>query len=111
MKALKYSLGYMIIIFLIYLFASKIYTFSFWLLGIIPVNFLAIRYGIYNFIDKEKYTTKDMILGQLLIYTSLFNIIFLLINKVNIFIMLIVLAVNFIEITFINNYKPTKKHS
>ena len=52
MKALKYSLGYMIIIFLIYLFASKIYTFSFWLLGIIPVNFLAIRYGIYNFIDK-----------------------------------------------------------
>lgn len=111
MKALEYSIRYMLIIVVLYYLVpiSYFYNLNFPILGIIPLNFLAIKYGIYNKIDKDHYVTKYYILMSLIIYTTLFNIVFLLLNKVNILVIIIAVLINILELIFLDNVKSNKK--
>lgn len=110
MKAIEYSLRYMLIIGVLYYLVplSFFYQVSFALLGIIPLNFLAIKYGIYNKMDKDHYVTKDYILMSLVIYTTLFNVIFLMFNKAQLIVIIIAVLVNALELIFLNNPKTKK---
>lgn len=109
MKAIEYSVRYMLIIGILYYIIplSVFYKLGFQLLGVIPINYFAIKYGIYNKIDKDNYVTKDFILLSLISYTTLFNTFFLILNKVNIFVVLIVIFVNIVELIYLDN--PKKK--
>lgn len=109
MKAFLYSLRYMILIVIgYYLALSPIYKLSFIILTIIPINFLAIKYGILNKIDKDNYVTKEYILMPLITYTSIFNIVFLLFNKANIYVVIIVVIINIAELIYLDNPKNNK---
>ena len=109
MKQLEYSLRYILLVVIgYYLLFKNIYTLSFYLIAIIPINFLYIRYGIYTKINKDNYVTKEYILMELVLLTSLFNTIFLVLNKVNIFVILIVVIINILELVYTTNIKPKK---
>ncbi len=109
LKALIYSVRYMIIILLFYyIFNLKmIYELGIVMLAIIPVNFLAIHYGILYKIKKDNYVTKYHILMTLISLTTVFNILFLYLNKVNIFVIIITVTINMIELIYID--LPSKK--
>src|SRR5574344_683136 len=103
-KAIEYSIRYMIIIIAFYYVAcSFFYKMNFAILGLIPLNFLAVKYGIYNKIDKDNYVTKYYILMTLVILTTLFNIIFLYLNKVDIVVIIIAVLINIAELIFLDN--------
>ena len=109
MKQLEYSLRYILLSVIgYYLLFKNVYTLSFYLIAIIPINFLYIRYGIYTKINKDNYVTKEYILMELVLLTSLFNTIFLVLNKVNIFVILIVVIINILELVYTTNIKPKK---
>ena len=60
MKQIEYSLRYMILVTIgYYLLFKNMYTLSFYLLALIPINFLYIEYGIYYKISKDNYVTKE----------------------------------------------------
>ena len=110
LKSLEYSLRYMLLIVIMYyLFMKGIYTLSFFALAIIPVNFLAIQYGIYSKIEKDHYVTKEYILLSLVFYTTIFNVIFLSINKVSVFIIILTVVINLLELVYLDNVKQKKK--
>ena len=111
MKAIEYSLRYIVLIIVMYYFLllNNVYTLSFWMIGIIPVNFLAIKYGIYNKINKDNYVTKEYIIFSLIIYTTLFNIIFLLFNKVHYIVIIFTVVINILELIYTENIKNEKK--
>lgn len=101
MKSIEYSIRYIILIIVsYYLLFKKIYTLSFFALAIIPVNFLAIKYGIYQKLNKDNYVTKDYILFSLIVYTTILSIIFLLLNKVNFIVIAIHVIVNVLELVY-----------
>ena len=109
MKQLEYSLRYIILVIIgYYLLFKNFYTLSFYLIAIIPINFLYIRYGIYTKINKDNYVTKEYILMELVLLTSLFNTIFLVLNKVNIFVIVFVVVINILELVYTTNIKPKK---
>lgn len=131
MKSIEYSIRYMLIIVVLYYIVplSYFYKMSFALLGIIPLNFLAIKYGIYNKLDKDiakakeanslakqydfnnekssNVLTKEYIILPLIIYTTILNIAFLLLNKTKIIVIIIACTINVIELLFTKN--PIKK--
>ena len=110
MKQLEYSLRYIILVIIgYYLLFKNFYTLSFYLPLLIPINFLYIRYGIYTKINKDNYVTKEYILYELIILTTVFNSIFLLLNKVNIFVILIVVFINTLELIFTANIDSKNK--
>lgn len=110
MKAIEYSLRYMVIIVALYYLIpmSFFYKLSFAMIGIIPLNFLAIKYGIYNKIDKDNYVTKYYILMSLVVYTTLFNVIFLILNKVNFIVIIFTVIINGLELIFLDNTKKDR---
>lgn len=109
MKSFLYSLRYMALIALgYYLVLSPIYKLSVIMLAIIPINFLAIKYGILNKIDKDHYVTKEFILMSLVLYTSIFNIAFLLFNKVSIYVVIFVVIINIAELIYLDNPRENK---
>ena len=93
-----------------YLVLSPLYKLSFVMIAIIPINFLAIKYGILNKIDEDNYVTKDYILMPLVMYTSIFNIIFLLLNKVSIYVVIFVVIINIAELIYLDNPKTKRKN-
>ena len=108
MKALLYSFRYMLLIVIgYYLLLSPIYKLGFQMIAIIPINFLAIKYGILNKIDKDNYVTKEYILMSLVCYTTIFNLVFFLINKVSIYVVIFVVLINILELIYLDN--PKKK--
>ncbi len=109
MKQIEYSLRYMILVTIgYYLLFKNMYTLSFYLLAVIPINFLYIEYGIYYKISKDNYVTKEYILMELVLLTTIFNAIFLVLNKVNIIVVLIVCIVNVLELVYTANLKKKK---
>jgi hypothetical protein len=85
------------------------------MIAIIPVNFLAIHYGILYQIKKDNYVTKNYILMSLIMFTSLFNVIFLSLNSVNMFVTLFAIFVNALELMYLdlpanNKIKINKKN-
>jgi len=85
------------------------------MIAIIPVNFLAIHYGILYQIKKDNYVTKNYILMSLLMFTSLFNVVFLSLNGVNMFITAFTIFVNALELMYLdlpanNRIKVNKKN-
>ena len=106
MKAFLYSLRYMVLIVVgYYLALSPLYKLSLIMITLIPVNFLAIKYGILNKIEKDNYVTKEYILMSLIMYTSIFNITFLLLNKVSIYVVIFVVIINIVELIYLDNPK------
>jgi hypothetical protein len=84
------------------------------MIAIIPVNFLAIHYGILYQIKKDNYVTKYYILMSLLMFTSLFNVVFLSLNGVNMSVTVFVIFVNALELIYLdlptsNKIKVNKK--
>ena len=109
MKQIEYSLRYIILVIIgYYLLFKNFYTLSFYLPLLIPINFFYIRYGIYTKINKDNYVTKEYILMELVLLTSLFNTIFLILNKVNIFVVIIVVFMNVLELVYTANIKTKK---
>jgi hypothetical protein len=72
------------------------------MIAIIPVNFLAIHYGILYQIKKDNYVTKNYILMSLIMFTSLFNLIFLSLNSVNMFVITFTIFVNALELMYLD---------
>jgi|GEM_PF-3209910 len=118
LKSILYSIRYMLLIVLFYyiLQLKLIYSLSFLMIAIIPVNFLAIHYGILYQIKKDNYVTKNYILMSLIIFTSLFNVIFLSLNRVNMFVVAFAIFVNALELMYLdlptnNKIKINKKNA
>ena len=110
MKQLEYSIRYIILIILgYYLLFKNMYTLSWYLLAFIPINFLAIKYGIYYKINKDEFYTKDIILMELILLTTTFNVIFLSLNKINFIVIIICSIINILELLFTANINQTKK--
>lgn len=103
-KSILYSIRYILLIILFYyiLQLKMIYSLSLLMIAIIPVNFLAIHYGILYQIKKDNYVTKNYILMSLLIFTSLFNVVFLSLNKVNMIVIVFTIFVNALELMYLD---------
>ncbi len=103
-KSILYSIRYILLIVLFYyiLQLKIIYNLNVLMIAIIPVNFLAIHYGILYQIKKDNYVTKNYILMSLLIFTSLFNVIFLSLNKVNMIVIVFTIFVNALELMYLD---------
>lgn len=103
-KSFLYSLRYMILIIIFYyIFQLKmIYVPSILIIAIVPVNFLAIHYGILYQIKKDNYVTKYYILMSLVFFTTLFNVIFLSLNNVNFFVIVFTLFINTLELIYLD---------
>lgn len=103
-KSILYSIRYILLIILFYyiLQLKMIYSLNLLMIAIIPVNFLAIHYGILYQIKKDNYVTKNYILMSLLIFTSLFNVIFLSLNKVNMIVIVFTIFVNALELMYLD---------
>ena len=117
LKSIIYSIRYMLLIVLFYyiLQLKIIYSPNLLMIAIIPVNFLAIHYGILYQIKKDNYVTKNYILMSLLMFTSLFNVVFLSLNGVNMFITAFTIFVNALELMYLdlpanNRIKVNKKN-
>lgn len=117
LKSILYSIRYMLLIVIFYyiLQLKIIYVPNILMIAIIPVNFLAIHYGILYQIKKDNYVTKNYILISLLMFTSLFNVIFLHFNDVNMFVIVFAIFVNALELIYLdlpsnNKIKINKKN-
>lgn len=108
LKSLEYSFRYMLLIVVAYyIFGVRvIYAPNFWMVAIIPINFLAINYGIFYKINKDKAYYKYDILMTLVLLTSIFNVVFLSLNKVNMYVILFVLVINILELVYLD--RPIK---
>jgi hypothetical protein len=84
------------------------YELSFKMIFIIPLNFFLIKYGILKEINKDHYMTKYYILGTLMIITSLFITLLLIVNKTNIFVILFTLIIHVLELLYLD--APDKKN-
>ncbi len=104
LKSILYSIRYMLLIVLFYyiLQLKMIYMPNLLMIAIIPVNFLAIHYGILYQIKKDNYVTKNYILMSLLMFTSLFNVVFLSLNNVNMFVIVFAVFVNALELMYLD---------
>lgn len=104
LKSILYSIRYMLLIILFYyiLQLKMIYVPNLLMIAIIPVNFLAIHYGILYQIKKDNYVTKNYILMSLNIFTSLFNVVFLSLNNVNMFVTVFTIFVNALELMYLD---------
>ncbi len=104
LKSIIYSLRYMVLIVIFYyIFQLKIiYAPNILMIAIIPVNFLAIHYGILYQIEKDHYVTKYYILMSLILMTTLFNLLFLSLNNVNMFVVVFTIFVNALELIYLD---------
>lgn len=103
LKSLEYSIRYILLIIIFYYLGVKvIYQLNFFLLALIPVNFLAIHYGILYKIKKDNYVTKYYILMSLVVFTSIFSFTFLYLNRINIWVIVIAILINVIELIFLD---------
>lgn len=104
LKSIIYSLRYMVLIVIFYyIFQLKIiYAPNILMIAIIPVNFLAIHYGILYQIEKDHYVTKYYILMSLILMTTLFNLIFLSLNNVNMFVVVFTIFINALELIYLD---------
>ena len=104
LKSILYSIRYMLLIILFYyiLQLKIIYVPNLLMIAIIPVNFLAIHYGILYQIKKDNYVTKNYILMSLIMFTSLFNVVFLSLNGVNMFVTVFTIFVNALELMYLD---------
>lgn len=116
-KSFLYSLRYMILIIIFYyiFYLKMIYVPNILIIAIVPVNFLAIHYGILYQIKKDNYVTKYYILMSLVFFTTLFNVIFLSLNNVNFFVIVFTLFINTLELIYLDlpassNIKIKKKN-
>ena len=110
LKSIIYSLRYMVLIVVFYyIFQLKIiYAPNFLMIVIIPVNFLAIHYGILYQIEKDHYVTKYYILMSLILMTTLFNLLFLSLNNVNMFVVVFTIFINALELIYLDLPKSSK---
>lgn len=104
LKSIIYSVRYMVLIVIFYyIFQLKIiYAPNILMIAIIPVNFLAIHYGILYQIEKDHYVTKYYILMSLILLTTLFNLIFLSLNNINMFVAVFTIFVNALELIYLD---------
>ena len=104
LKSIIYSLRYIVLIVIFYyIFQLKIiYAPNILMIAIIPVNFLAIHYGILYQIEKDHYVTKYYILMSLILMTTLFNLIFLSLNNVNMFVVVFTIFINALELIYLD---------
>lgn len=104
LKSIIYSLRYMVLIVIFYyIFQLKIiYAPNILMIAIIPVNFLAIHYGILYQIEKDHYVTKYYILMSLILMTTLFNLLFLSLNNVNMFVVVFTIFINALELIYLD---------
>lgn len=111
-QLLKYTYKYFIFYIIgFYLLNFKMfYELSFKMIFIIPLNFFIIKYGILKEINKDHYITKYYILGSLMGVTSLFILLLLLINKINIFVILFTIIINGLELLYLDAPEKTKKN-
>lgn len=109
-KSFLYSVRYMLLIVIFYyIFNLKIiYSPSVLMIAIIPVNFLAIHYGILYKVQKDNYYSKYYILMSLIVYTTLFNVIFFSLTKTNFFIIVFTIAINVLELIYLDIPKKKK---
>lgn len=102
-KSFEYSIRYILLIIIFYFLGMKnIYVLNFLMIAIIPVNFLAINYGIFIKIKKDNYVDKYYILMSLIVFSTLFEGLFLYFMKVNIFVIIFSCIVNVIELIFLD---------
>ena len=109
---IKYTYKYLLI-FTILFYLVNIKTFfvlNFKMLAIIPLMFFIIKYGILKEINKDHFMTKYYSLEWLLLITTVFLILFLLLNKVNIIVILFTIIVNALELIFLDAPEKTKKN-
>lgn len=104
LKSIIYSIRYMLLIVIFYyIFQLKIiYVPNFFMIAIIPVNFLAIHYGILYQIEKDHYVTKYYILMSLILLTTMFNLFFLSFNNINMFVIVFTIFINALELIYLD---------
>lgn len=104
LKSIIYSLRYMVLIVIFYyIFQLKIiYAPNILMIAIIPVNFLAIHYGILYQIEKDHYVTKYYILMSLILMTTIFNLLFLSLNNINMFVVVFTIFINALELIYLD---------
>ena len=103
LKSLEYSLRYIALIIIFYILGIKyIYVPNLLIICLVPVNFLAIHYGILSKIKKDNYVDKYYILFSLLMFTSILNIIFLNIVKCNMWVIVISVFINMVELIYLD---------
>ena len=108
LKALKYSLLYIALIIAFYFIGiAYCYKLDFRLLAIIPINYLAIKYGILIPIKKERFVDKYYILMSLVVFTSIFNTVFLYLMHINVWVIVICVILNIVELIYLD--LPGKK--
>lgn len=108
LKALEYSIRYIVLIILFYFLGLKnVYVLKVYMIAIIPINFLAIKYGILTKIKKDNYVDKYYILMSLTVFTNLFNIIFLYFMNVSYWVIAFACLVNEVELIYLD--LPSKK--
>ncbi|MEG0266065.1 MAG: hypothetical protein RR659_00295 [Bacilli bacterium] len=109
LNAFKYSYKYMLIIVISYflLNLSYFYRLNIVMIAIVPLNFLALKYGLFKELNKDHYATKYYILMELVIVTTLFNSIFLSIVKTHFLVIIFVVIINSMELIFLDT--PQKK--
>lgn len=108
LKSLEYSLRYIALIIIFYFLGIKyIYVPNLLIICLVPVNFLAIHYGILSKIKKDNYVDKYYILFSLLMFTSILNIVFLNIVKCNMWVIVISVFINMVELIYLD--LPGKK--
>ena len=102
---IKYTYKYLLyFIILFYLLNIKsIFVLNFKMIAIIPIMFIIIKYGILKEINKDHYMTKYYALGCILSITTIFLIIFLLFNKVNVIVIIFTVIVNTLELIFLDD--------
>lgn len=108
LKSLEYSLRYIFLVIIFYFLGIKyIYVPNLLLILLVPVNFLALHYGVLFKIKKDNYVDKYYILLSLVIFTSIFNIIFLNLVNANIWVIVIAVFINALELVYLD--LPGKK--
>ena len=110
-KSFYYSLRYIIVIIVCYsIFGlNMLYKPNFWLLGLIPYNFLVIKFAILYKIEKDRQVDKYYILFSLILFTSIFNVVFLSLMKVNIWVVILATFINALELFFFDLSSSDKK--
>lgn len=108
-QIVKYSYKYMLLFMIGFIFFKLDYFFklNYTMIFIAPLNFLALKYGMYKEINKEHYATKYYVLMELMMLNTTFLAVFLSIMKVNVFVIIFTCIVNLLELLFLD--APNKK--
>ncbi len=112
LQAFRYSYRYMAVTVVAFYFMNldeTIFTLSFWLLAYIPLNFLALKFGVFKLISKTKGDMKNYLSTELQIILLIFNLTFLILNKINPFVIIFAVIANSITLFAFDTMNVIKK--